>query len=382
MDLIKEVKSTLNKIQPHFKNINDIENLINEKDLYFRTKVISNIYVTPTGKLRYKGNQRSKPIYLKKYQLEFSKSKNLMKFIQKGHLDDFIIDKTERLKERNLEKIFPILEDYEEPKRNFTNNRLDYILTTFPSEFILKLTLEGEYIKEIDLVNSQLCILFNFLDQLKAKSGNLLQLSNASLIFNLYSQGKLNTYLCSDFWVNYDAKDVQLFKKHVYNGLIYDELVKVSMKKNANPISRDKVKEMVFSLIFCKYNSYKLKQQNLISVEFPNVLKLFKSLKQSFEKSISAGVLEPIKSSKAQQSEGKWDMDYLYGNNYLPILLQRMESEVFIDHLLPLLYKESLCCLPKHDSILTNESNLKAVKDLMEAELNKFLGANFKLKIK
>lgn len=357
-DMSNELKIHFNKIQPIYSNTNEILfHLENERETIC-AKISSNIYKTRTGQLKYKANQISKPKLI-------NVDKNI-----------FINQQIEDINKRYINILNMAIEKPFEPQRNITNHRLDYLLTSFPKLFFKLLKFDNELIREIDLANSQLTILFNYLDQIKSGSGQLLTLKEGIVNKKLFNNREFDTYYCSDFWDLYEQADIQQFKKLVYNGSIYEELMRFS-SETSNPMNRNQIKELVFSLIFGKYNSYRIRQANLLSLFFPNLPELFKRLKQGFELLIKAGKLKPIKSLKTHVINFKEDFNYIYGNNYLPIFLQRLESEIFIDHLLPIMYLKNICCLPKHDSILIPESAMDIAKKTMDYELSKFFDNNF-----
>ncbi len=363
----------LEKLKATYTTENEIDSILTEHWNYILNKVESKTYTTSKGKLKYKANPKSDPIEI----------------IDKS---EFIESRAFDLRNRYKVILNMALSNTIEPNRNSTNFRLDYQLTNFPKIFVNLLELDSEPITEIDLANSQLCIFFNYLDQVKLRKGFLLDLvdplinnylfkldNNSNISNNCSKSG--NTYYCSDFWSIFDQKDVRLFKELVYDGVIYDKLVSLSIESGKEK-SRIEIKTLVFELIFGKYKSYKVNESNILNQNFPNVIKLIKSLKMIFEHLMDLNELEPIRSLRSSENEDKDDLNYNSGNNYFPILLQRLESRIFIDHLLPKLYDKGICCLPKHDSILVKKSQNITAKIIMETELNKILFTNYSLKIK
>lgn len=369
-------KINLEKLKATYTTENEIDSILTEHWNYILNKVESKTYTTSKGKLKYKANSKSKPILINIDKLEFIESKAF------------------DLRNRYKVVLNMALSNAIEPNRNSTNFRLDYQLTNFPKIFVNLLELDSETITEIDLANSQLCIFFNYLDQVKLRKGFLLDLvdplinnylfkldNNSNINNNNNSSKSGNTYYCSDFWSIFDQKDVRLFKELVYDGVIYNKLVNFSNEMGQD-ISRIEIKTLVFELIFGKYKSYKVNESNILNQNFPNVIKLIKSLKKIFEHLMDLKELEPIRSLRSSENENIDDLNYNSGNNYFPILLQRLESRIFIDHLLPKLYDKGICCLPKHDSILVKKSQNITAKIIMETELNKILFTNYNLKIK
>lgn len=367
-------KINLEKLKATYTTENEIDSILTEHWNYILNKVESKTYTTPKiKKLKYKANSKSDPLEI----------------IDKS---EFIESRAFDLRNRYKVILNMALSNTIEPKRNSTNFRLDYLLTNFPKIFVNLLELDSEPITEIDLANSQLCIFFNYLDQVKLRKGFLLdlvdplinnylfKLDNNSNISNNSSKSG-NTYYCSDFWSIFDQKDVRLFKELVYDGVIYDKLVLLSIESGKEK-SRIEIKTLVFELIFGKYKSYKVNESNILNQNFPNVIKLIKSLKMIFEHLMDLKELEPIRSLRSSENEDINDLNYKSGNNYFPILLQRLESRIFIDHLLPKLYNKGICCLPKHDSILVCQSQRSKTLNLMNNELFNIFDNNFKLNCK
>ena len=361
-------KINLEKLRTTYITENEIDSILTEHWNYILNKVESKTYTTSKGKLKYKANSKSKPILINIDKLEFIESKAF------------------DLKNRYKVVLNMALSNTIEPNRNSTNFRLDYKLTNFPKIFVNLFELDSETITEIDLANSQLCIFFNYLDQVKLGKGILLDyveplINNYLFKLDNNSNKSGNTYYCSDFWSIYDQKDVRLFKELVYDGVIYDKLVSLSIE-SGHEKSRIEIKTLVFELIFGKYKSDKVNMSNILNQNFPNVIKLIKSLKMIFERLMERKELKPIRSLRSPENTTKSDLYYKCGNNYFPILMQRLESRIFIDHLLPKLYNKGICCLPKHDSILVCQSQRSKTLNLMNNELFNIFDNNFKLNCK
>jgi hypothetical protein len=62
------------------------------------------------------------------------------------------------------------------------------------------------------------------------------------------------------------------------------------------------------------------------------------------------------------------------GNAALAVILQQLESAIFIDCILTRLLKSGYRVFSKHDSILCKESDVEAVTAIVREELNRELG--------
>ena len=63
-------------------------------------------------------------------------------------------------------------------------------------------------------------------------------------------------------------------------------------------------------------------------------------------------------------------------NAVLPILLQRLESFIFINHIAREIITEhpTILMIPLHDAIVTNESNVNLIKEIIVRNIEKLTG--------
>lgn len=228
--------------------------------------------------------------------------------------------------------------------RNRTNNRLDTNFTNMPSE--LRQFIIGNYVS-IDLKNSQ------------------------PFFFGLLIQRVINTYkgiLCSFFdFTNLHKTFGKKPFKHILKfpqiqekqkmgnfrsyfdsckkGTLYDDFI------NSYPgkITRDKVKETTFKVLFSKDESYynfdryiPYKNEKEIFAEvFPFVAEVVHTLKQK-------------------------------DHRLLPIFLQKLESYIFIDIIARKLVEADIVPLTIHDSVIVKRSDqeqaLKIMQDVFYSE--------------
>lgn len=212
---------------------------------------------------------------------------------------------------------------------NDTNWRLDTNLTNLKADFIKGgyVTLKGEVLKDIDLANSQPCLLANLFDSL----------DNIRVIFprliNTYQYPALNKH----------EEDVQLFIRLSGDGKIYDYICQET------GWNRPFAKNIFIRIMFSKagWNSpYKKRLKEL----FPNVI----------------GWMDEFKEKNNSHNE-------------LAIMLQRLESEIFIRNIYPQIRRQGYIIYTKHDSILCKESDRDAVKLEMERIMTE-MGLKFTLK--
>lgn len=212
--------------------------------------------------------------------------------------------------------------------RNKTNDRLDHNLTNLKSTLLKGyVKLDGESLVDIDLANSQPCLLAYLIS-----SWDKVQMFFPNLI---------KGYRISD--IDLSASDIQLFLEKSSSGVLYDYLgEKLGW-------DRDLAKLIFIKIMFSKpkWNSRYKKQ---IKAVFPTVIKYMD------------------------------DFKFLNGeSNQLAIFLQKLEARIFIDNIYLPLRTEGYTIFSKHDSILCKTSQREDIKAKMETILKGF-GLQFRLK--
>jgi len=230
-------------------------------------------------------------------------------------------------------------------KRNKTNNRLDTNLTNLKSD--LRNFMIGDYVS-IDLKNSQPFFLSQILPFFNHK------LTNESISRNT-NKKETNTHItiCSRFGISYLSKlfgikvvksysksrqngkkrnlaTLRLFEKSVLTGVFYD----VFVTKFSGEITRDEVKKMMFEVLFSRNEYYR------------NSVRLVPFKK---EKEISASVYPEVYEAVRILK----DKD----NAKLPILLQRIESYIFIDVIAKRLVENGIIPFTIHDSMIVKREH-------------------------
>jgi hypothetical protein len=190
-------------------------------------------------------------------------------------------------------------------KRNSTNSRLDTNLTNMAKVLTNEICAENK-LTQFDMCNSQFAILSDTLE------------------------GKL------------DTKDFEEFKKHSYNGTLYEYIMK-ELKLE----TRLEAKKMMFELMFSK-EDYKSSLKSKLKLIFPSVVEFVDNYKKE------------------------------YGYNKFSISLQQRESEIFIDGLWKQIKKKKIFCTPKHDCLIVREKDAEKVEVMIKEYFQKI---NFKGKI-
>lgn len=276
---------------------------------------------------------------------------------------------------QNLKKLYSTKIDL--PHRNRTNKRMDHLITSFPSRYLKFCKLDGEDIMEIDMRNAQFTLFSNLIDNpnISILSKYMLYYySNRSKIVNLSSPIVSPILL---FMGMRDKPDVKIFINACKQGNLYE----IIMRK-LHLCDRDQLKKMFMGFFFSKIQyedtSYSFKTFKNV---FPNIVQLVELLKLHYIAVYKTSDDKNLRTLRYTSKKEKTEFEA--GNDYLPIGLQRCESEIFIDNILPELQKQGLTVISKHDAILCKKSEQGKVLEVMTDILNRILGANnFSLKVK
>lgn len=166
------------------------------------------------------------------------------------------------------------------------------------------------------------------------KENGLVQLDLCNSQFAILSnelEGKLFT------------EDFEAFKKHSYDGSLYNYI-----KEELNTKTEKEAKVMMFELMFSKEG--------------------LNSPKKIMLKSLFPSVIEEVDAYKRKTTYADF-----------AVMLQKKESEIFIDGLWSKLKSKNIFCLTKHDSLIVKEKDEMLVRSIVEDYFNKI---NFKGKIR
>lgn len=206
--------------------------------------------------------------------------------------------------------------------RNDTNQRLDTNITTIKSELLGFMSLDGQVLYNIDLCNSQFTIFASLLRALNDTSGKLYDF----LTTMGYEIPALSFSLDMEAFIT-ECRECNLYE------FVGEKL----------SLSRREAKSACFEIFFSdpKYvNASKL----MVSSLFPETV--------------------------------KWIDDFKLLNGYkaFPVMLQRIESHIFIDNILKELLYRGLPVLTKHDSVLCKQCDINKVRRIVSEHLDIWLG--------
>ncbi len=235
-------------------------------------------------------------------------------------------------------------------KRNKTNKRLDTNLTNLKSE--LKQFIKGDFI-QIDLKSSQPFFLITILKLIEQYTNyntqgihsplclHFKKLDTCFTIDNQFvkrvSKTRKNDSFCNI--TNCWTVDLQKFYEWVISGNLYENFAAEYKKLTGETIQRKEVKTIFFTVLFSdnsnNFTSIK-KHKNIFKKVFPTV----------------ADIIAELKGKKHQQ---------------LAILLQSLESFVFIDCICKELVNANIIPLTIHDCVLIKEHQYKDALCIIES---------------
>ena len=185
-------------------------------------------------------------------------------------------------------------------------------------------------------------------------SDNLISISFSFTIFSkILSINLLRPLASKPFWFNFSVlgytgeKEDALFYDHATNGVLYDEI------NDMFNISRDESKNLMMHIVFGKMDN-----------DTPH--------KEAFQKMYSKAnrFIEAYKKENPENIQSRTINSKKDFYKSLPIRLQRMESDFWIDGVLTECYKRNINAISRHDSVTVHEKDKQEVINIIE-ELNK-----------
>lgn len=339
------------------------------------------------------------------------KSKNKFKFIDylaKGFAthDEWLHWKLQSLV-RTYQRVYLelfMLADTDEARsssRPKVNNRLFHLISRTPGLLLRNLVLDGEPIYEVDLRNSQFALLSSLLRALSGIEIRTAKPEWRKLLQQLYDFSSSPIYqglfrlegreegreegrgaergpiMFTELGELMQREDIQRFIRQCSSGRMYDEVC-TTIHGAVTEELRDQVKGAVMKILFGYYNSPLSDTESLIKGKYPNVVSFiggFKRYMETVYSQTSDPDLRWLRERTKRDANGNIGrMNFISGNNHLSIMLQRVESEIFVDDILGELCSQGYRVLTKHDSILVKESELSEVRELVHLRLSLYLG--------
>jgi hypothetical protein len=244
--------------------------------------------------------------------------------------------------------------------RSLTNGRINSNLTTLNGDF-KKFIIGYDY--SLDIVSSQPTLLNLLIDIVKALQGksdsnlsNLLSCSSYAFKLLVSVVGKEETIKISKEIKKLKLPsdvEVKNWKHLCQNGRLYEYFIDVIKEKMGQKLSRNEAKQIVLTTLYSQGrldNDYK----KMFNSTFPSIYQFLKQIKSM---------------SKTKRS---WRI--------LPIILQALESYIWVENIIPELERLEIPHLFIHDSVIVKEADLEKT-ELKIVEIYWQFGIDAKVKI-
>jgi len=331
-----------------------------------------------------KGN--SYPILREKIKLRNRSLIQDGKYCHIEHLDIYLKRKRRQLTHAYCDQLLRIKHRNVYADRNETNDRLDSNITNLKSSYLSLLSIDGQRLSAIDLKNSQFRFFVYLLENAERQILLGSKFSNfPAAKFPLAETAKsgeskekeekrkgeekmetLLSILFADYCVTKGESspsftaDYKLFKTLVKTGQLYEYIQQLHWNETGIKITRKEAKSLLFKLLFSSHR-YNPPGKHILRKHFPSIIGLIDEFKKNC---IVRYKKEGFSPTDARDK----------GNASFAIMLQRIESRVFIDKILAACFKRKLKVLSKHDSILCRQSDRHIVTKLICRVLNQLFG--------
>jgi len=288
------------------------------------------------------------------------------------------------------------------PKRNATNNRMNYTLTGLSSKYHEKLVWRGkETLDESDLSNSQPVLLMTLLEGrftdrlLRMLSCDNYKFHHVNSLFTYNSIvkgtyiGTLEENIRRDYlvgsssFISTSTHNTETLIESSFSVLTKSsKLYKYICDKKGWDINtsehKKRAKEYVFGCIYGSFRPTKeigKSRRKFMKEHFPEILSAIDKIKKSF-----VPHFQRMKKDNPEQfyalanRNGERRTPSKMASNALSILLQRLEAYLFIDKILKECIRRGIPCAPKHDSLLYPKSFKPRVERVMIKILDQYLG--------
>jgi hypothetical protein len=261
-------------------------------------------------------------------------------YIRSQSKDAEISLKADNRRTYSLGEIFKIRNKEIYIKVNKTNFRYDTNYTRLPSELVKHLLINGNPLREFDIVNSQPFFVNSFISpspEIERIMGYLLTIYNKSL--NLI-----------------EKQDVKHYRSLTSEGIFYEFMMREFTRIGIEYSCRQDFKDKLFTVFFGS-NGIHTPAVKLFAEKFPAIENLFRYIKKD-------------------------------DNANLPNLLTRIESFIMLDCVAPRIIKEfpEVPFLTKHDCVLPVgimiTDRVEEIKALISDEIKKLIGISPKFKDK
>lgn len=357
LDSISErVMQVINKLEIPFNNLEEIHYLVKAHTFDIENRIRQEVIIDQ-DKILYKSE------------------------VFDGQLDDFMRHKIEAVSNKHTTLLYSLLNlKNAYCGRNDTNRRMDHPLTRVPSIYLDYFKMSGENLAEIDFKNCQPCLLAHLFKMVLKKESWIYKIPYIDRLLNNYEIKKSNHSLFSELENIVCHPNVQEFCSQCFKGTIYESI----NEPNAPKETRNDAKTRFILAMYGKYwNVEHSDKYGSIRNIYPKILETINILKKIFAKIHFAKQTESLVDKRSSRIRKKQKTANEAGSDELSILLQVLESYLFIDIVLPKLLDEGLDVIPRHDSFLMKESDSTLVLEITTQTFDQLLGkAQYSLRTK
>jgi len=285
------------------------------------------------------------PIPLDKVQ---RRSKDLIKdgkYCHIDHLDVYIKRKRRHLTQAYCDQLLRLKHRNVYADRNDTNLRLDSNLTNLKSDYLSLLTIDDQRLSQIDLKNSQFRFFVMLLEQCERQ-----------IMFGPKRDANLFTELLSA----QTAKSE--FKVRLKGGKEIEYIQKIYWTETGQQITRTEAKKLMFTVAFSSYRYCPIGKK-VLQKHLPSIIAVIDGFKKARVSELSSGEFR-VSSQEARDK----------GNASFAVMLQQVESVVFVDKILAECHNRSLKVLSKHDSIICRQCDKRHVTGIICRIMNQLFG--------
>ena len=276
--------------------------------------------------------------------------------------------------------------------RSKTNGRLDHNLTNMHKGLLKWLDLDGENPYEIDKAGSQPLLLANLISN---SISNIETKKSAGVGFtNSETNSLINDKCLEDYLTTLNTRtntstspllcshqELVFFRQLVEQGKIY-EYFALRLFGSSSKVERNRAKGIFITALYSRYNHSSNDDKRDFQQVFPQLSAFLDGFKEYMVEVFKNPDVDCIKRIKVDPERYRFSnnkgrkSNYEAANDYLAIRLQEIESEIFIDRLLPVLQGKDWIVIPKHDAILCKESDAEEVHKEASNILSSIFGGN------
>ena len=171
----------------------------------------------------------------------------------------------------------------------------------------------------------------------------------------------------------YKRQDYKRFRKLVKTGQLYEYIQKVYWAETGVQITRAEAKKLMFTVAFSSYR-YCPEGKQVLRKYLPSIVAVIDGFKKARIKELATGELSPALSCEERENKATAQEARDRGNASFAIMLQQVESVVFVDKILAECHLRRLKVLSKHDSIICRQSDKRLVTGIICRIMNQIFG--------